>query len=205
MKLINRKFTTIVAMLLFIVSIAVPGVSAAPEDMGKNRPSDMNAEEMKERNSEMIGNSTEMKERNIEMIENSIDLLNELRSETDDEYLIESIDDLLEKLESLDSELDSAEDSEDIKEIMDNVKALIDNSPDEIREAFMQGSSRNLENKEDNPRETGNDDIPRKSNNVGNNSTISEITGMEKAVQEKNDNENTGLFSGIIGKIMSLF
>jgi hypothetical protein len=197
MKLISNKLTTTFALLLIMFSIAVPGAYAVSDGIVENEPPKMNSEEMKERN--------------IEMIENNIEKLNELRTITYDEELIESIDNVLEEMELLKSEIESADDDEDIMEMMGQIRTLIEESPDVIREALignreMPGPAQDGNQEiDDNPSESRDYNFPGNNNTMKNNSVTSDNSKMERTVLEKNENENTGLLSGIISKIKAFF
>ena len=202
MKNLKKRTILLFTLMLILLSLTVQGASAMREDVPQM-------------------NTDDMKERTIEMIVNNIESLETLQSETDDDEHNDSIDDLLGQLETLKSELESAEDDEDVHEIMSKLRTLIEESPEEIKEKLMEngmmGGPEHGEFPQDNntlrgpggKRGNGEEVAPGMDGLMGNESMRDtdfnqENAGEKKPQDKEPENEDNGLLSSFINKIMSL-
>ncbi|WMW26071.1 hypothetical protein RE474_04940 [Methanolobus sediminis] len=204
----RRELTISFALLMIMFSTTIPGVYAL-EDSDSTEMPQMDA--------------AQMKEMTLEMIENNIDALTTLQSETDDEDTLESIDSLLEQMESLKTELEDTDDEDVVEDIMEEFRTLMEEAPEEVRESLMQngpggeGGRGGMESM-DGEGMMGNGTMQASEGEFPGNGSMSDGAQMGRPDQGKNDTdsvnvdsttnsteESTGLLSGLINMIKSLF
>jgi hypothetical protein len=198
----KQKLTITFALLMILFSTAIPGVYAM-EDEKTMGMTEMNTEQMKEMT--------------LEMIDNSIDSLTKLQDELENEDLLDSIDSLLKQMETLKTELEVTDDEDEIAAIMEEFRSSMEEAPDEIRETLMQ---KGPGEEGQGPAMEGNENIEPLEGDFPGNGTMEYKGPMNgDAPMDKTDDapagdetdskesseKSTGLLSGLINMIKSLF
>ncbi|WP_342304051.1 hypothetical protein [Methanolobus sp. ZRKC5] len=198
-----RKITITFALMMILFSTSIPGVYAMQDEESMGMP-EINAEQMKEMN--------------MEMIDSNIDSLTSLQSESDDEELLDSVASLLEQMESLKTELETTDDQAAIVEIMNELRSSIEEAPEELRETLMQNNPMEREGQvamdgERPERDTANTesfegDFPG-NGSMGEEKTIDKTDNGNAPTDEVSNEgvskESTGLLSSLINMIKGFF